>query len=145
MADRTGVADGSGTPGRAVGTAEVRAAVEAYWAAAEARDWDAFAATLADDVVYDLPQSRERIHGKERYVEFNRDFPGDWHVRIERIVADGEGLQAAARTLVTVGLDRMHAIHFFTFDAEGRITAVTDFWPEPYEPPAGREHLVERY
>ena len=22
---------------------------------------------------------------------------------------------------------------------------VTDFWPEPYEPPAGRDHLVERH
>jgi hypothetical protein len=26
---------------------------------------------------------------------------------------------------------------------DGLITRVTDFWPEPYEPPAGREHLVE--
>jgi len=25
------------------------------------------------------------------------------------------------------------------------ITQVTDFWPEPYEPPPGREHLVERW
>ncbi|CAM5718940.1 SnoaL-like domain-containing protein OS=Streptomyces microflavus OX=1919 GN=Smic_35540 PE=4 SV=1 [Streptomyces microflavus] len=39
----------------------------------------------------------------------------------------------------------MHAIHFFTFDDRGQITGVTDFWPESYEPPAGREHLVERY
>lgn len=127
------------------GTAEVRAAVEAYWAAAGARDWEAFSATLADDVVYELPQSRERVLGKERYVRFNREYPGDWHVRTERIVADGEARQAAVRTLVTVGHEEMHAIHFFTFDADGRIAGVTDFWPEPYEPPAGREHLVERY
>jgi hypothetical protein len=33
---------------------------------------------------------------------------------------------------------------FFEF-AGGLITRVTDFWPEPYEPPAGREHLVERW
>ncbi|GAA2947905.1 MULTISPECIES: nuclear transport factor 2 family protein [Streptomycetaceae] len=141
-ADRAEKSDRAATP---YGTPEVRAAVEAYWAAADARDWDAFAATLADDVVYDLPQSRERIRGKERYVRFNREYPGDWHVRIEQLVADGEGRQAAARTLVTVGLDRMHAIHFFTFDAEGRIATVTDFWPDPYEPPAGRDHLAERY
>jgi hypothetical protein len=25
------------------------------------------------------------------------------------------------------------------------ITQVTDFWPESYEPPPGREHLVERW
>lgn len=127
------------------GTAEVRAAVEAYWAAADAHDWGAFADTLADDVVYELPQSRERILGRERYVRFNQEYPGDRCVRIERTVADGEGRQAAVRTLVTVGPEETHAIHFFTFDADGRISGVTDFWPEPYEPPAGRAHLAERY
>lgn len=31
------------------------------------------------------------------------------------------------------------------FDVEGdRIVRVTDYWPEPYDPPTGREHLVER-
>ncbi|MFJ8882547.1 nuclear transport factor 2 family protein [Streptomyces sp. NPDC102402] len=138
----------TGGAGTTWGAAEVRAAVEAYWAAADARDWGAFAATLADDMVYDLPQSRERVLGRERCVRFNQEYPGDRHVRIERIeriVADGEGRQAAARTVVTVGEEEMHAVHFFTFDADGRIAGVTDFWPEPYEPPAGREHLVERY
>jgi hypothetical protein len=33
---------------------------------------------------------------------------------------------------------------FFEF-TDGLITRVTDFWPEPYEPPPGREHLVERW
>ncbi|MFF8915003.1 nuclear transport factor 2 family protein [Streptomyces sp. NPDC015032] len=126
-------------------TADLRTAVETYWTAADHRDWDAFAATLADDVLYDLPQTRERIRGKERYMRFNREYPGDWHVRVERVVADQEGRQVAARTLFMVGLQELHALHFFTFDAEGRIGGITDFWPEPYEPPAGREHLVERY
>ncbi|MFG2587549.1 nuclear transport factor 2 family protein [Streptomyces sp. NPDC048438] len=137
--------DMADSPGAAWGTAEVRAAVEAYWAAADAHDWGAFADTLADDVVYELPQSRERILGRERYVRFNQEYPGDRRVRIERTVADGEGRQAAVRTLVTIGPEETHAIHFFTFDADGRISGVTDFWPEPYKPPAGRAHLVERY
>ncbi|MEU4169407.1 nuclear transport factor 2 family protein [Streptomyces sp. NPDC026665] len=120
-----------------------RKAVEGYWAAAEARDWEAFAELLAEDVVYTLPQTRERISGRERYVEFNREYPGDWHVRMERVVA--EPGQAVTWTHFTVGLEEMHAITFFTTDEEGRITTVTDFWPEPYEPPAGRDHLAERY
>ncbi|MEV4966613.1 nuclear transport factor 2 family protein [[Kitasatospora] papulosa] len=135
----------SGGTGVAWWAAQVRVAVEAYWAAAGARDWSAFAATLADDVVYELPQSRERVLGKERYVRFSRECPGAQQVRIERIVTDGEGRQAAARTLVTLGSEEAHAIHFFTFDEDGRIDGVTDFWPESSEPPAGREHLVERY
>ncbi|MFF4540837.1 nuclear transport factor 2 family protein [Streptomyces aureus] len=122
---------------------DLREAVERYWAHADARDWEAFAELLAEDVVYTLPQTRERISGRERYVEFNREYPGDWHVRIERVMA--EPGQAVTWTQVTVGLEEMHAITFFTADAHGRIATVTDFWPEPYEPPAGRDHLAERY
>ncbi|MDX3522573.1 nuclear transport factor 2 family protein [Streptomyces scabiei] len=123
--------------------ADLRRTVERFWTAAEGRDWAAFAGTLAEDVVYELPQTRERIRGRDRYVEFNREYPGDWHARIERIVA--EPGQVVSRVHVTVGLEEMYAISFFTGDGDGRIAAVTDFWPEPYEPPAGREHLVERY
>ncbi|MFF4248171.1 nuclear transport factor 2 family protein [Streptomyces sp. NPDC001822] len=137
--------DMADTAGTTSGAAGLRASVEAYWAAADARDWEAFAATLSDDVVYDLPQTRERVLGRDRYVRFNREYPGDWRVRIERIVADGEGRQAAARTCFAVAGEEISAVHFFAFDAVGRINEVTDFWPEPYEPPAGREHLVERY
>ncbi|MET8132911.1 nuclear transport factor 2 family protein [Streptomyces sp. NPDC005251] len=122
---------------------DLRKTVESYWAAADAREWAAFAELLADDVVYTLPQTRERISGRERYVEFNREYPGDWHVRIERVIV--EPGQAVTWTHFTVGLEEMHAITFFTADEEGRINTVTDFWPEPYEPPAGRELLAERY
>ncbi|WP_045558119.1 nuclear transport factor 2 family protein [Streptomyces sp. FxanaA7] len=125
---------------------DLRRTVERFWATAEGRDWAAFAETLAEDVVYELPQTRERIRGRERYVEFNREYPGDWHARIVRIVAEpGRPGQVVSWTHVTVGLEEMYAISFFTGDEHGRIIAITDFWPEPYEPPAGREHLVERY
>lgn len=88
-------------------------------------------------------------------MQFNREYPGDWHARIERVVAEpghvGETEQpdqpgqVVSWMYVTVGLEEMYAISFFTGDSDGRIATVTDFWPEPYEPPAGREHLVERY
>ncbi|MFD0434669.1 hypothetical protein DMH25_35205 [Streptomyces sp. WAC 01325] len=121
---------------------DLRKTVERFWAAAEARDWDAFAGTLAENVVYTLPQTRETITGRERYVQFNREYPGDWHLRVERIVA--EPGQVVTWLHFTVGLDEMYAISFFTGTDSGRIASITDFWPEPYEPPAGRDHLTER-
>jgi ketosteroid isomerase-like protein len=39
--------------------------VRRYAAALGARDWDAFAALLADDVVYRLPQTGEVVRGRE--------------------------------------------------------------------------------
>ncbi|MFI6486778.1 nuclear transport factor 2 family protein [Streptomyces sp. NPDC050564] len=122
---------------------DLRKTVERFWAAAEARDWAAFSDTLAEDVEYTLPQTRERIRGRERYVEFNREYPGDWHLTVERVTAEPD--QVVTWSHFTVGLDEMYAISFFTGDGSGRIASVTDFWPEPYEPPAGRDHLTERY
>ncbi|MGE5827488.1 MAG: nuclear transport factor 2 family protein [Micromonosporaceae bacterium] len=117
--------------------------VARYWAACEARDWVGFAALLAEDVVYELPQTRERIQGRDRYVEFNASYPGDWHVRVERTV--GGGGHGASWTRFAVDGDEQPGLCFFDFDGQGRIAQITDFWPTPYEPPPGREHLTERF
>lgn len=122
----------------------LRKTVDTYWSAAEARDWDTFDATLAEDVLYDLPQTRERISGRSAYSRFHREYPDNWHARVLRTVAEDEHVVTWLH--VTVGLEEVHAVTFFTGDpATGLITTVTDFWPEPYEPPTGREKLVERY
>ncbi|SNT11914.1 Ketosteroid isomerase-related protein [Asanoa hainanensis] len=115
----------------------------AFWAAAEARDWSAFGALLADDVVYELPQSRERIRGKAAYLQFNVEYPGDWHLTVHRVV--GEGRQATTWCHFRTDGEPAEALTFFEFDEEGLITTITEFWPEPYDPPPGREHLVERF
>jgi hypothetical protein len=34
---------------------------------------------------------------------------------------------------------------FFELGDDDKIDRITDFWPAPYELPASRAHLVERY
>jgi ketosteroid isomerase-like protein len=123
---------------------DAHAAIEAYWAAAEARDWDAFGQLLADDVVYEVPQTRERVRGRDAYVRFNAEgFPGAWHIEVERIVGDG---RRAASWIEVAGADgRQPGLCFFELDETGLIARIHDFWPDPYEPPAGRAHLIERF
>jgi hypothetical protein len=118
--------------------------VAAYWAAAEARDWAAFGALVSEDVVYEAPQSRERVRGREAYVAFNEaGFPGPWHLAVERIVS-GDG-DAVSMILFTDDSGTQRGLCFFDLDDHGLISRITDFWPEPYEPPANRVHLAERY
>ena len=114
-----------------------------FVATLEARDWDAWSALLHPDVVYEIPQSRERIRGRERYLRFNREFPGDWHLTPKRVVA--EGGSGVCWFGWRVGDESADAVVFLTVDTDGLVTEVTDFWPEPYDPPTGREHLVERW
>ncbi|MGH8914582.1 MAG: nuclear transport factor 2 family protein [Acidimicrobiia bacterium] len=107
------------------------------------RDWEAWSALLHPDVVYEIPQTRERISDRDRYLRFNEEFPGDWHLSLRVAIADDEN--GVAWFIWNVGDDEpADGIAFFTFDA-GLITTVTDFWPEPYDPPSGREHLMERW
>jgi hypothetical protein len=108
----------------------------------EARDWDTWAGLLHPAVVYEIPQSRERIRGRDRYLRFNQEYPGDWHLRQKLVIAD----EHHAVVWFEWHLDGRSddAMAFFEFDG-GLITRVTDFWPEPYEPPPGREHLAERW
>ena len=118
--------------------------VARYWEAAGARAWVRFGELLADEVVYELPQTRERVRGRDAYLRFNAEgFPGEWRIAVERIVAAEREAVSLIR-LTEPGGEQL-AITFFELDEAGRIARVTDFWPEPYRPPAGRAHLTERF
>lgn len=128
---------------RVTDTAATRQTATAYVESLEARDWPRLETLLADDVVYEMPQTRERIRGRSAFLRFNQEYPGDWHLRIRRVVADG---QHAALSLDTrVGADHQDACVWLETDPHGRIARITDYWPDSYEPPAGRAHLVERW
>ena len=51
----------------------------------------------------------------------------------------------ASWTAFTVGDETVPALTLFRLDGAALIGRITDFWPDPYDPPPGREHLVERY
>jgi hypothetical protein len=113
--------------------------------AATDRDWDAFAGLLADDVVYEGPQTRERVRGPGDYVRFNVEgFPGPWHLEVVRVV--GEGRHAASWIDFTnADGTTQPGLCFFEFTRDGKISRITDFWPDPHDLPTTRAHLVEKY
>ncbi len=115
----------------------------AYLTAIDARDWARLGGLLAEDAEYRIPQTRERVRGREAIVRFNREYPGDWRLVLRDAHGDDEG--AALHFGFQVDGDELDAAAFLRFDATGRIAEVIDYWPEPYDPPPGREHLVERY
>ena len=110
----------------------------------EPRDWESWAALLHPDVVYEVPQTGESIRGRKRYLRFNQEYPGDWHLRLRRTISEDRHAVAWFDWTGGGGSDDGEGIVFIDFDDEGLITRLTDYWPERYEPPSGREHLVER-
>ncbi|MFG3302997.1 nuclear transport factor 2 family protein [Micromonospora chersina] len=124
-------------------TTRTRQAAQDYVDRLECRDWPGLVGLLTDDVIYEMPQTRERIRGRDAFLRFNIEYPGDWHLRVRRLVADGP--MAALWLDVRVGDERQDACVWLDVTEHGLISRIVDYWPEPYDPPQGREHLVERW
>jgi hypothetical protein len=133
---------GRSDPVSFVAVDDARALVTQFADRLERRDWVGLAELLDPAVVYEVPQTRERIRGRDRYVQFNAEYPGDWHISPRVVLGDDHDgsllfeWELAGETAL--------AIAYFEVGG-GLITKITDFWPEPYEPPPGREHLTERW
>ena len=117
--------------------------VRQFWTLMQSNDFAAVATVLAPDFVLEWPQTKERIRGAERFVRVNAEYPahGRWDFAIHRIVGDER--DAVSDVDITDGVLRARAISFFE-TADGRVRRIVEYWPEPYEPPANRAHLVER-
>ena len=116
--------------------------VEKYWKTANVRDWETFESLLHKDILYELPQTRERIRGRVAFREFNATYPGDWTLEIVRLV--GDEYQAVSQINFRVNDEEQSGISFFEF-RNGLIYRIVEFWPTPYEPPVRQSHSIERY
>jgi len=117
--------------------------VKEFWRLMATNDFQSVAAVLSPDFVLEWPQSREKIRGADHFVRMNEEYPahGRWSFTLNRIVAGPA--EAVTDVTVTDGVQTARAISFFTASGD-RISRLVEFWPEPYDPPANRAHLVER-
>lgn len=113
-----------------------------FWRLMANNDFAAVGSVLADDFVLEWPQSNELFLGRERFARLNAEYPahGRWTFTIDRVVGGQD--EAVSDVCVTDGVQHARAISFFTM-ADGKITRIVEFWPEPYEAPANRRHLAE--
>jgi hypothetical protein len=107
--------------------------IEQHWDLSNRRDWSAFAKLLAPELRYEVPQTREYIESGAGYLDMFCTWPGDWQVQIKQLVC--EGSRAISIIDFKLGAEVMTGISSFEVQS-GLIVAVTDYWPEPYEPPA---------
>ena len=117
--------------------------IRAFYTALETRDWEAVGALFDDDVVYEVPQTGERVRGRGPTCGSTASTPvtgtsSCWPcTRTTRAERRKVAFRVAGQEMVNLA--------FFRLNSDGRIVGVRDYWPEPYDPPPGREHLVSRY
>jgi ketosteroid isomerase-like protein len=117
-----------------------RRVLERMFHALAAQDWDGVVTDIAEDFVQDWPQSGERITGRQHCLAIYRNYPGGSpRLTPWRITGGGDAWTVESR--MRYGDKPVDGIHIFEF-RDGRIVRETDYWADPFDPPAWRSEWV---
>ena len=116
--------------------------VREFWRLMATNDFHSVTSVLSPEFVLEWPQSKELISGPLRFAQMNHEYPahGRWHFTIHRLFGDDS--EIVSDVSVTDGVQSARAISLFTV-SKSKIVRLVEFWPEPYEAPSWRSHLVE--
>ena len=94
------------------------------------------------DVVIEMPQSHERIRGRDALRTLQQTFPAPTPVITLRNVTGARHVWVAEAD-IDYGADRSQAVIIVELDRHGLIAKETRYYPQPFEAPAWRAGLVE--
>jgi hypothetical protein len=121
---------------------DIRAALDQHWAASASGDQDTEHEIYHDDAIIDYPQSGERIYGR-RNIQALRghhpDKPSGFSVR--RIL--GSGNLWVTEYVITYQGQPVDTVSIMEFD-DGKVAHETQYFADPFEPPAWRAQWVGR-
>jgi ketosteroid isomerase-like protein len=119
---------------------EIRATLAALLSAL---DPDAEYELRHEDFVADMPQSGERVHGREAMRELQLTFPAEAKptFTVRRITGSGDLWTVEAEG--DYGGQIFHVVAILELGG-GKILRETRYYAEPFEAPQWRAHLVER-
>jgi SnoaL-like domain len=95
-----------------------------------------------DDYVMEMPQSGERVRGRDNMRAMQEAFPNPPHAVLRRIVGSGE-VWVMEATSTYDGDDVYLVTDIFEF-RDGKIVKETRYYAQPFEAPAWRARWVER-
>ena len=119
-----------------------RAAVERHWTASAAGDQDAEHEIYTEDAIVEYPQSGERIIGRQNVQALRSHHPArPSGFVVRRIVGAGDFW--VTEYAITYDGRRFDTVSIMEFQA-GKVVHETQYFAEPFEPPAWRARWVER-
>jgi hypothetical protein len=93
-----------------------------------------------EDMVIDLPQSGERICGRDNLKAMQDAYPGPPTITVRRIVGSGDLWVVEARSDYSGRI--YHMVNILEF-RDGKIARETRYYADPFDAPAWRAQWVE--
>jgi hypothetical protein len=93
-----------------------------------------------EDYVLEMPQSGERITGRDTMRAMQQEYPNPPSIEIQRIVGSGDNFVLLGRS--DYGGDIYYVANIVEF-SDGRVARETRIYGSPFEPPEWRTKYVE--
>ncbi|TCL77027.1 ketosteroid isomerase-like protein [Hydrogenispora ethanolica] len=120
--------------------------VREFWRCFDAADFAAVRELMKPDAVIRWPNTRERFHGSESFIQMNQSYPGRWRIRLEQLWSVADQVISVAEVAAADGSASFYATSFFRFE-DGLIRELTEYYSENAAPPPWRiaGGFAERY
>lgn len=120
--------------------------VRLFWKYIDSANFEGLSEIMLDETCVWLPNTKEVFRGKNKYIEFNKQYPGRWYANVEKLlIAD----DTVITTTYIFNLDQsitFYVTSFFIIKEE-KIEEITEYWSENSAPPMWRlqSDLTEKY
>ncbi|BBZ22208.1 nuclear transport factor 2 family protein [Mycolicibacter hiberniae] len=119
---------------------DIRAALEAHWAASDANDFDAEHQIYRADSVLEYPQSGERIRGRDHIRASRQAQPNAKRFTVRRILGGGD--LWISELVLTYDGRPSYVVSVMEF-ARGEVVRETQYFGDPFSPGPSRVQWVE--
>lgn len=110
--------------------------VSDLWGHIDRQNWNALPAFFADAATICWHQTSECFTVPE-FVLANSAYPGKWKIALEKLLSVADTVVSVVKVSLEDGDTAFHAVSFFQF-ADGKITALDEYWGEMDAPPPWR-------
>ena len=119
----------------------IRADLDRHWADSAAGELDAEHEIYHDDVVVEYPQSGERICGRRNIQALRGHHPSKLRCTIRRVIGCGD--LWVSEYVISYDGRPVYTVSIMEF-REGKVARETQYFADPFEPPAWRAQWVEQ-
>ena len=123
-----------------MGDWEIRAALDAHWAASDANDFDLEHQIYREDAVLEYPQSAERIRGRHNIQASRCAQPSMKRFTVRRILGSGD--LWVTEFVLTYNGRPSYTVSIMEFK-DGKVARETQYFGDAFEPGPSRAQWVE--
>ena len=119
---------------------DIRAALDAHWAASDANDFDVEHDIYREDATLEYPQSGERIRGRRNIQASRMVQPNAKRFKVRRIV--GSGQLWVTEFILSYDGQPSYSVSIMEL-LDGKVSREIQYFGDPFEAGPSRAHLVE--